>query len=407
MDLSDQKYEELIHLVYAVLDQPDGWETFCTTLSAALDATMTQVLAMDRDHHAISLSISGGSADAATRIAAELAYIKHRADTDARWSLVMREDVVDWVQCHKAFSEEYVAQSKLYQETLLPINSRYISAYKLLYDAQVCVVFTVHTSQSRQPLGQIELDFLNRLMPHLTRVVKLQRHIYQYSTGALVGCALINKLHQPIILLNLEGGVVHKNGAADELLRLTQILHLKHKKLIFPEPYHQQLKENCAELEKLFRTGQLSTSEQAVDVCMKIVDSTTQEFMYTFSSLMIPERSMGMFGTRPLLMLTLYHPNYSSTVDMQLLTTIFKLTPAECRVTLLLMQGYSIKEIAYKNQVQQDTVRTQMKAIFLKTGTSRQSDLLKLLSNLPRQSLPLDALLETHIKSSVRVEYGH
>jgi len=393
MDLSDQKFEELIHLIYAILDQPEGWENFCTELSTALDATMTQVLSMDRNHHAVSLSVTGGSADAATRIAAELAYIKHRVDTDSRWSLVMRDDVVDWVQCHHFITEEYVAQSKLYQETLLPIDSRYISAFKLLYDQNLCVVFTIHTSLSRRPLGQVELEFLNRLIPHLKRVVMLQRHIYQYSAVALVGCSLINKLHQPIILLNLEGGIVHKNGAADELLKLTRILSVKDKMLFFPEPYYQQLKENCAQLEKLFRTGELSKSEQSVDVCMKITDSTTQETMYTFSSLMIPERSMGMFGTRPLLMLTLYHPSYTPAVDMQLLSTIFGLTPAECRVALLLMDGYSVKEIAYENQVKQDTVKKQMQAIFQKTATNRQSDLLKLLSNLPRQSLPVDALL--------------
>lgn len=396
VDLSDKKFEELIHLLYAILDQADGWEVFCTELSAALDATMAQVLSMDRNHHAISLSVTGGSADAATRIAAELAYIKHRVETDSRWSLVMRDDVVDWVQCHTSLTDEYIAQSKLYQEVLIPINSRYMSAYKLLYDQNVCVVFVIHTSLSRRPLGQIELDFINRLIPHLKRVVMLQKHIYQYSAGALVGCSLINKLHQPIILLNLEGGVVHQNGAADELLRLTHIVQIKDQKLLFPEPHHQEFQENCAQLEQLFRTGQLSASEQAVDGCLKITDKGTQEAMYTFSSLMIPERAMGMFGTRPLIMLTLYHPSYTSAVDMQLLSTIFGLTPAECRVTLLLMEGYSVKEIAYKNQVQQDTVRTQVKAVFQKTATNRQADLLKLLSNLPKQSLPVDSLLEKH-----------
>ena len=95
-------------------------------------------------------------------------------------------------------------------------------------------------------------------------------------------------------------------------------------------------------------------------------------------------------------MLSLFHPHYSPTVDMQLLTTIFGLTPAECRVTLLLMEGYSVKEIAFKNQVQQDTVRTQMKAVFQKTEVRRQSELLKLLSNLPKQSATLGPLLEKH-----------
>lgn len=396
MDLSDTKYDELVHLIYAVLDQPDGWEIFCTELSAALDATLAQIMSMDRNYQAISLSITGGSGDPTARIAAELAYFKYRIEANLKWDLIMRDDIVDWFQCHSVITDEHVAQSKIYQEVMLPNNSRYISVYKLLYEPSVCVAFAIHTSVSRKPLGQIELDFLNRLIPHLKRVVMLQKHMYQYSTGALVGYTLINKLHQPVILLNLEGGVVHQNSAADELMRLTDILKMRDKQLVFPEPYHQQFEESRAHLEQLYRIGRLSTEQKSVDACLKITDQAKQETMYTFSSLMIPEQAMGMFGTRPLLMLTLYHPSYNPRVDMQLLSTIFALTPAECRIVLLLMEGCSIKEIAYQNHVQQDTVRTQMKAIFQKTATNRQSDLLKLLSNLPKQSLPLDTFLVAH-----------
>lgn len=397
MDLSDKKYDKLVHLIYAVLDQPDGWEIFCTELSSALDATLAHIMSMDRSYQAISLSISGGSIDAASRVAAELAYFKYRITAGLKWDLLLKNDTDDWIQCHPFITDEHVAQSTFYQEVMLPNNSRYFAAYKLLNDQNVCVAFAVHTSVSRKPLGQIELDFLNRLIPHLKRVVMLQKHIYQYSTGALAGYTLINKLHQPVVLMNLEGGVVHKNSAADELLKSTNLVQMKGKHLVFPETYHQQFFESCALLEHLFRTEQLSTEQKSTDVCMKITDHHhQQEVMYSFSSLMVPEQAMGMFGTRPLLMLTLYHPSYTSTVDMQLLSTIFGLTPAESRVALLLMDGYSVKEIAMKNQVQQDTVRKQMQAVYQKTATHRQSDLLKLLSNLPKQSLPLDALLAKH-----------
>lgn len=384
MNLSDEKYEDLVHLIYAVLDQPDGWLPFCKALTSVLDATFIQIIALDRNYQALSFSATEGAGDGVERDAAELVYLKHPVKADPRWDMVLREDTVGWIQCHTFVSDEFVAQSELYQDILLPVNSRYLTAYKLLYDPNVCVVMGIHTSQDRKPLGQNELAFLNRLLPHLQRVISLQKHIYQFSTGALVGYALINKLHQPMVLLNLEGGVVHTNAAADELLNHTQIMKIKDKQFCFPEPYMQQFQQNCTQLEKLYRAGQLTADQCPVDACMKIMDNNG-ETLYTFSSLMIPEQSMGMFGVRPLVMLTLYHPSYAPAVDTQLLSTVFGLTPAESRVAMLLMEGLAIKEIASKNDVKLDTVKKQMQAIYDKTATHRQSDLVKLLLNLPRQ----------------------
>lgn len=58
---------------------------------------------------------------------------------------------------------------------------------------------------------------------------------------------------------------------------------------------------------------------------------------------------------------------------------LFGLTPAECRVALLLCDGYSPKEIANTVCVTDNAVRSQIKSIFSKTGVRRQSDLVRLL----------------------------
>jgi DNA-binding CsgD family transcriptional regulator len=61
------------------------------------------------------------------------------------------------------------------------------------------------------------------------------------------------------------------------------------------------------------------------------------------------------------------------------LRVLFGLSPAECRVALLLGDGHAPKEIAGMIGVTLDTVRSQIKSIFGKTGVSRQSDLVRLL----------------------------
>lgn len=384
MNLSDEKYEELVELIYAVIDQPDGWHDFCKALTQVMDVTLSQIIALDLNHQALSFSVIGGLKGAAERTSAELSYLHHPVGEDPRWPAVLNPEAVDWIQCHHFVTDEIVAQSKLYQDVLLPFDSRYMSAYKLLHDENVIVALALLTSQTRKPLTQIELTFLNRLLPHLKRIVTLQKHIYQFSTGALVGYSLINKLHQPVILLTLAGSVAHSNAAANQLMQLTDIIQINDQKFVLPEPYFSTFQKKHHDLEARYRAGELTSDAEENEACVKVIRDSG-EIIYIFSSLMIPENAMNMFGTRPLLMLTLFHPDFVSTVDMQLLSTIFALTPAESRIALLLMEGLTLKEIASKKEVKLDTVKKQMQAIYEKTATHRQSDLVKLLLNLPRQ----------------------
>jgi len=62
----------------------------------------------------------------------------------------------------------------------------------------------------------------------------------------------------------------------------------------------------------------------------------------------------------------------------------FEMTEAEVEVSLGLLDGQTPSEIAHMRGVRLTTIRSQVKAIFAKTGTTRQSELVKLLSRLPR-----------------------
>lgn len=64
------------------------------------------------------------------------------------------------------------------------------------------------------------------------------------------------------------------------------------------------------------------------------------------------------------------------------LEQIFGLTPAEARLTLLLVDGKTLDEIAHLRHLSVATVRTQLKAVFEKTHTHRQAELVVLVSRV-------------------------
>lgn len=139
-------------------------------------------------------------------------------ESDPRWGKFLETDRQGWYQCHSHVSEEFVQQSELYQNILLPIQCRYVATHTLIRTEDVCVFWSVSTSEQRLPLQDHELKFLDQLTPHLQNVIAKQGQHFEFSADHIVGYGLIDRLVQPIILLNLAGQVVHCNHAARQFL---------------------------------------------------------------------------------------------------------------------------------------------------------------------------------------------
>ena len=62
----------------------------------------------------------------------------------------------------------------------------------------------------------------------------------------------------------------------------------------------------------------------------------------------------------------------------EVLEILYQLTPAEGELVRLIAEGRSLEEVAAERGVTMNTVRSQLKQVFSKTGTSRQGELVHL-----------------------------
>lgn len=72
-------------------------------------------------------------------------------------------------------------------------------------------------------------------------------------------------------------------------------------------------------------------------------------------------------------------PERRDFVQPAALERLFHLTPAEARLASLLANGVSVEDAAVQLGVTRNTVRTQLQAVFAKTRTNRQGDLIRLI----------------------------
>ena len=74
--------------------------------------------------------------------------------------------------------------------------------------------------------------------------------------------------------------------------------------------------------------------------------------------------------------------NETLQVSQNSVMEIFGLTPSQARLGSLLVEGKTLKEISLDMKISPGTARNHLKAVFLRTGTRRQAELVSLLSRL-------------------------
>jgi DNA-binding CsgD family transcriptional regulator len=209
---------------------------------------------------------------------------------------------------------------------------------------------------------------LDRLVPHLARAAQLQ--------VAFAGVPFFDEWRQPAMLVALNGTVLRFNGATAQLLELTALIQVADGVLALQGGQQRRILDECRSMASeapVYRMLRLTETDAASGERGK---STGQGSLYVFYHPVAVNRGHAA-------LLTFYHPDSPPVVDAGLLATAFDLTPAQSRVACYIAEGRTPKEIAGKLGVQHDTVRKQLQAIYQKTSTNRQVDLIRLLLNLP------------------------
>ncbi|GAA5014489.1 hypothetical protein GCM10023206_24640 [Acinetobacter puyangensis] len=378
-ELLDNDDIELIELIYQIPVNPNAWQEFTKKIIQILDVSYVHIQAIDFSYQVLSFSNGIGPLPLEIYATAELDYLRYPTEADPRWGKFLDPERKGWYQCHHHVTEEFVQHSDLYQKILLPHGLRYVATHELIWDEKLCVFWSITTSSERQPLNQQELDFLNRLMPHLKRVVMAQRHLYEFSTHSIVGYHLIDKLTQPIMLLNLSGNVVHYNQTMQQFLDNTQAIQIQEQQLCLPEQSQIQFSNILYEIEAAFRykQGQLQQYKELVFS----IPSTTISLII---NLLASEKEQSFFGIRPLVMLKFYDTNTKLEVRLleQELKSSYQLSKREIGVCQLFVNGYKLQDIAEATDTTLSTVRTYFKRIFLKTHCASQTELMKLLMGM-------------------------
>jgi DNA-binding NarL/FixJ family response regulator len=222
-----------------------------------------------------------------------------------------------------------------------------------------------------------ELAFARALMPHLQRVATLHAHVEGTTTVARTAIDALEGAQAPLLLLDTNGLVVHASADAARLLREADGLSAGRDGLRAATP------ALSARLRAVLARAAGSSRAPGVSGALHLRRPSGKPDLVLVA---IPARSRtaGPDIGRASVVLQITDPLARTMPDPAILADAFDLTRSEAILAADLLCGLSVVEAAAKRGRSVATMRTHLASVLAKTGTTRQSDLVRLLSRLPR-----------------------
>jgi DNA-binding CsgD family transcriptional regulator len=264
------------------------------------------------------------------------------------------------------FTQAELDADPIYRDFITKHGFKWSAGSVILTPSSDMLVFDLTKRLADGPFARAEMERLDEYRPHLARAALLAHRLGLKAARAATEALEIIGL--PAALVGGKGGVLSANPGFERLAPRVRIGALD--RVSFGTPRSDGLLvEAIAQL-----GGPQATSVRSIP----IPASGGAEALIAH---LVPVRRAAndVFARAAgLLMITTVSRPELPMADV--LTGLFDLTPAEARVARGVASALGVDEMAASYGLSRETVRTQLKSVMAKTGTSRQAELALLLS---------------------------
>lgn len=358
--MNGETYDELVSLIYQCVLDDDAWLTLLGRLAQASGRRYGSLFLWDRGN---------GQTPKASTISLctpELLrdYDQYYGVIDPAQPFMVGRDSGNWYHDVRDYGKAAMARHPFYQELFRTHELGVSSAVKLHEHDGAGVYLSLLTAQGAPMPSVAQQQMLDRLSMHLRQSARLSGRITRLELGIAQRELLLEQSQTAQWLVDVEGRVLYCNGTAERRM----------SEPTFPLR-ERQGRLTCTQ-ESL--TGLLRSAcgkagpKRAVSLRLPLLEGKL---------LIAPVRSDGRLRLeteQPLALVALLTGQPKAT----LLADLFACTPAEIRLAELIARGLSPEECAARLGVSINTVRSQLRALFRKTDTERQGELVGLLARL-------------------------
>lgn len=243
--------------------------------------------------------------------------------------------------------------------------------------------------QEGQGAPSVCLDLLAYLIPTLHRALPIYEVLAESERARRVAEYVLETSGTGILLVDADGHLVRANSVARVILADAKGLSVGNGQISAGSPATTRaVLEAVADMASL----QSAKSDPHAYVALAVDEPTR---IHPLTLIIRPGPPYGPVSapirrTAVIIVRDPARPAMLSNVDLE---RLFGLTPAEAKLASRLADGDGLEEAALGLGISRNTARSQLQAVYLKTGVNRQGDLVRLLlrSAASQVSAPIDA----------------
>jgi DNA-binding CsgD family transcriptional regulator/PAS domain-containing protein len=248
-------------------------------------------------------------------------------------------------------------------------NGVEVMMHALLFNGQTpgdhpMMALNLYRPPQAEAFSQEDEVFLRPLIPHLQRALRIRWQMAMQKEERGLREAALDRMTQAVALLDENGHVLFANRRAEGMFREGK----------GPVAVNRRFTAAHARGAGAIQEG-LRRACLGIGGSLRLENPTTgRQWVVTFSPLRIPRLDLTQ-GARILALIA--EPDQPSAEGLPHFAKLYGLTPAETRTLEQLLQRESTQDIANALQISIKTLRTHLSALFAKTATSGQRELVR------------------------------
>jgi DNA-binding CsgD family transcriptional regulator len=365
----------LLHLVGQVYEasyNPAHWVEVLRLVALATGSKSASLMYRDLDYEQASFAFGHG-----VETEAAIAYTQHFYKIDPFYELSVQTVPVGVASAdHLMIPDRQALEAHcgdFFTGYMQKYDHYHIGGAHLFREAGRAGAIAIQRGRAQGPWSNAELQVLTDLAPHFQRAFRIHREFTRLRVQESAVHAMLDQLVMGLVLLDVKGRVTYRNPVADSIIEAHPALRLRNEMLVISDKasadnYARLVAEAAKAQAGPDAGGMLGVRHAGRRFPLPLL-ITPLNHLELFSAMSLQTAAVAVFMT---------DPEHGQSIAPDLLSETYGLTPAEASVAVALANGMSIKEVAQAYGTSPNTVRSQLKAIFRKTGVSRQVDLVRL-----------------------------